>query len=169
MAKNDNLKDFITDIADAIRQKKGSTELINPQDFSNEIINIQSSTGGSSSGGSEASTVEYLQFESTLDAGVFMEQAGIAVIDAVVSVTSQGISITQAAPINVMLLMKEQADEFSMTKLSADWNRYIVIKTPDGNIFKGKAIDYILSSGITQEQLDAIPRITKEEFYNISE
>lgn len=48
MAKNDNLKDFITDIADAIRQKKGSTELINPQDFSNEIINIQSSTGGSS-------------------------------------------------------------------------------------------------------------------------
>lgn len=42
MAKNDNLKDFLTDVADAIREKKGSTDLINPQDFSSEIANIQS-------------------------------------------------------------------------------------------------------------------------------
>lgn len=44
MAKNDNLKDFVTDIADAIREKKGTTDLINPQDFSDEIRNIE--TGG---------------------------------------------------------------------------------------------------------------------------
>lgn len=37
MAKNDNLKDFLTDVANAIRNKKGTTALINPQDFSNEI------------------------------------------------------------------------------------------------------------------------------------
>lgn len=42
MAKNDNLKDFLTDVADAIREKKGTTGLINPQDFSNEISSIQS-------------------------------------------------------------------------------------------------------------------------------
>jgi hypothetical protein len=42
MAKNDNLKDFLTDVADAIREKKGSTDLINPQDFSSEIASIQS-------------------------------------------------------------------------------------------------------------------------------
>ena len=42
MAKNDNLKDFLTDVADAIRDKKGSTDLINPQDFSSEIASIQS-------------------------------------------------------------------------------------------------------------------------------
>ncbi len=42
MAKNDNLKDFLTDVADAIREKKGSTDLINPQDFSGEIASIQS-------------------------------------------------------------------------------------------------------------------------------
>lgn len=40
MAKNDNLKDFVTDIADAIREKKGTTDLINPQDFSDEIRNL---------------------------------------------------------------------------------------------------------------------------------
>lgn len=37
MSKADNLKDFLTDVADAIRAKKGSTDLINPQNFSAEI------------------------------------------------------------------------------------------------------------------------------------
>lgn len=50
MAKNDNLKDFLTDVADAIREKKGTTDAINPQDFSAEIASIE--TGG-------GSTMEY--------------------------------------------------------------------------------------------------------------
>ena len=37
MSKADNLKDFLTDVADAIRAKKGTTDLINPQNFSAEI------------------------------------------------------------------------------------------------------------------------------------
>ena len=45
MAKNDNLKDFLTDVADAIREKKGTTDLINPQDFAAEIASIQSGGG----------------------------------------------------------------------------------------------------------------------------
>lgn len=51
MAKNDNVKDFCKDIADAIREKKGTSELINPQDFSAEIKSI--SGGGGSEGGGE--------------------------------------------------------------------------------------------------------------------
>lgn len=46
MAKNDNLTDLLRDVADAIREKKGTTELINPQDFSAEIASIQSGGGG---------------------------------------------------------------------------------------------------------------------------
>lgn len=42
MAKNDNLQDFLTDVANAIRAKKGTTDKINPQDFSSEIASIQS-------------------------------------------------------------------------------------------------------------------------------
>ena len=42
MSKADNLKDFLTDLADAIRAKKGSTDLINPQDFSSEIASLPS-------------------------------------------------------------------------------------------------------------------------------
>lgn len=40
MAKNDNVKDFTKDIADALRVKKNSSDLINPQDFSNHILAI---------------------------------------------------------------------------------------------------------------------------------
>lgn len=40
MSKSDNLKDFVTDIADSLRTKKGTTEPINPQNFSKEILNL---------------------------------------------------------------------------------------------------------------------------------
>lgn len=42
MAKTDNLTDFLTDVANAIREKKGTTNPINPQDFASEILNIES-------------------------------------------------------------------------------------------------------------------------------
>ena len=40
MAKTDNLTDFLTGVADAIRMKKGTTEKINPQNFETEIGSI---------------------------------------------------------------------------------------------------------------------------------
>jgi hypothetical protein len=46
MAKDNNLGDFLTEIANAIRAKKGSSESINAQDFANEIASIEG--GGSS-------------------------------------------------------------------------------------------------------------------------
>ena len=45
MAKTDNLTDFLTDVANAIRAKKGTSGAIAPQDFSDEIASI--SGGGS--------------------------------------------------------------------------------------------------------------------------
>lgn len=43
MAKTDNLTDFLTGIADAIRTKKGTTYAINPQNFESEIAGISGS------------------------------------------------------------------------------------------------------------------------------
>lgn len=40
MAKNNNLQDFLTDIANTIREENGTTALINPQDFRSKIIEI---------------------------------------------------------------------------------------------------------------------------------
>ena len=46
MAKNNNLQDFLTDIANAIRTKTQTTEPINAQDFSDKILSIQTGGGG---------------------------------------------------------------------------------------------------------------------------
>ena len=43
MAKNNNLTDFLTGVANAIRAKKGTTALINPQNFETEISSITTS------------------------------------------------------------------------------------------------------------------------------
>ena len=40
MSKENNLTDFLTDIADTIRTKKGTSGTIDPQDFSSEIASI---------------------------------------------------------------------------------------------------------------------------------
>lgn len=45
MAKNNNLADFLSDIANAIRAKKGTSDSINAQDFSSEIASIESGGG----------------------------------------------------------------------------------------------------------------------------
>lgn len=55
MAKDNNIQDFLTDVADAIREKKGTTDLINPQDFSNEIASIEVGGGGIHIGSTEPS------------------------------------------------------------------------------------------------------------------
>ena len=41
MAKTDNLSDFLTDVANSIRTKKGTTGTINAQNFSSEIASIE--------------------------------------------------------------------------------------------------------------------------------
>lgn len=46
MATADKLKKYVTDIANAIREKEGSTELINPQDFVAHINALSIGGGG---------------------------------------------------------------------------------------------------------------------------
>lgn len=53
MAKTDNLQDYLSDLADAIREKKGMTEPINAQDFASEIASIE--------GGGKVKRVTYLR------------------------------------------------------------------------------------------------------------
>ena len=51
MSKQDNLTEFLTGVANAIREKKESSELINPQDFEDEIRSIE--TGIDTSDGTD--------------------------------------------------------------------------------------------------------------------
>lgn len=53
-----NLKDHLKEVADAIRAKKGTSDLINPQDFATEIEGITSGSAGGES--VEGGTLTYL-------------------------------------------------------------------------------------------------------------
>ena len=66
MAKNNNLTDFLTDVADAIRAKKGTTAKINPQDFSSEIASISTGGGGGTSVAVSMSDVNFYDYDGTL-------------------------------------------------------------------------------------------------------
>lgn len=46
MAQNDNLNEFLVGVADSIREKKGTTDPINPQNFAAEISTISGSGEG---------------------------------------------------------------------------------------------------------------------------
>jgi hypothetical protein len=67
MAKNNNLGDFLTDIANAIREKKGTSGSINAQNFASEIASIE---GGGGSGGTSVavskSDVNFYDYDGTL-------------------------------------------------------------------------------------------------------
>lgn len=63
MSKQDNLTDFLTDVADAIRAKKGTTDKINPQDFSDEIKNLPS---GGAPTPCEFKDVNFYDYEGTI-------------------------------------------------------------------------------------------------------
>lgn len=58
MAKDNNLSDFLKDVADAIRAKKGTTNLINPQNFSSEIASIETGGGGTS----DVSDLDFIKY-----------------------------------------------------------------------------------------------------------
>ena len=60
MAKNNNLTDFLTDIANTIRAKKGTTLAINPQNFSSEIESIETGVDNPLIANSDAEMNTYL-------------------------------------------------------------------------------------------------------------
>jgi hypothetical protein len=67
MAKSDNLKDYLVDLADDIREKKGTTAKINPQDFASEIASIEGGggTGDADVVGLLANTLTHLSSNAT--------------------------------------------------------------------------------------------------------
>ena len=65
MAKNNNLTDLLTDVANAIREKKGSSDPINPQNFSDEIASIETGGGGGAAVVTE-SDVNFRDYDGTL-------------------------------------------------------------------------------------------------------
>lgn len=69
------LKPFLTDIANAIRSKKGTTDKINAQDFASEIASISGGSGGATLKGGWTSTAVPVDTNTTIQNIYFNTQA----------------------------------------------------------------------------------------------
>ena len=79
MAKNNNLGDFLKDVADGIRAKKGTTALINAQNFRSEIDSISTLPAGVSVNGTEI-TIDTDQYTAVIAGQNGDDQTGKVVI-----------------------------------------------------------------------------------------
>ena len=152
-----NLKDHLKEVADAIRAKKGTTDLINPQDFATEISAI--------SGGS---TIEYLDVRNATDMTLY----GVP-LKATVAYFAQLAKFDHPNGVGGIIIEtpmetsswaeQEEYFTFDFISVAIDFNAiWRASKTGTDSVLTQLAF-----AGISQEQLDAIPRITKEEFYSL--
>ena len=74
MAKTDNLHDYLSDLANAIREKKGTSETINAQDFAAEIASIETSGGGEKES-KEWKDVNFFDYDGTIVYSYTSEEA----------------------------------------------------------------------------------------------
>lgn len=159
------LNEVMKETADAIREKKGTTDKIAPINFAEEIKGI--SAGGS--GESGGSNIEYLDVRNselrdaliafcyliktdgfnikrpdggTLNAGRGIVPAG-NMIQAIINISHEGYSIVAG----------------SIKAVAIDFNTEVVMQD---NMVTIKAI-----FTEAEELLNAIPRLTKAEFYNL--
>lgn len=155
MAKNDNVKDFCKDVADAIRAKKGTTDLINPQDFATEIEGIS----GGGSGESGGSNWRYWRVDDTagafqlLSSMMMVKVKGYPIVEAI---TGNGDAIMPPA----MFSMLDDGITYSAIKaMAADISMKVVLEgleaTIGDTILQNPAFEYLTE-------------ITKEQFYDLN-
>ena len=148
MAKTDNLTDFMVDLADGIRAKKGTTEPINPQDFRKEIESI---SGGGESGGSNW---RYFDVSKTAEEDKGQIVSLFALIIRVMAVTNDVICPPKTPDID---LTKTLA--FGFDSSMPYRNKYMEGINTVGDLFAMIGGDEILNElGIVE--------ITKDEFVN---
>lgn len=123
------------------------------------------SGGGGNSGGSgsgEASSIEYLDVRD-IDSGILSTLFNCSMYDKI-----------RAEKINYTFIgfnrqsVRDIVGEDTITKtlaVAVNMNDFVIVNM-DGQIQKFAIKDYLLISA-TQEELDAIPRITKEQFYSL--
>ena len=139
------LNETVAAIADAIREKTGKSELIKPIDFAEEIKGI---TSGGGEGGSD---LEYLDLS-----GLNEENFGVVTFSSLLKIKNAGkIGIGQTG------LLIDDFDEVLAGAFAKELRMWIgdsmVTSIKDLLPLTGLSIDY-----------DAIPRLTKEQFYDLN-
>lgn len=157
-----NLKDHLKEAADAIRAKKGTTDLINPQDFAEEI-------GAISGGGEEdGSNIEYLDVTENF-----------TIIDFLIGGIEFAKVKAEGGNIPIEGFVMQGMGAFVMTQQLKDYGATItwqavaynpdtpVISKQNGVVTEQTAYDQIANGGEALIQdFNSLPRLTKEQFYS---
>lgn len=143
-----NLKDHLKEVADAIRAKKGTSDLINPQDFATEIEGI-SGSGGESGDGIK---MIYLDLSAMGDVSVEMAKAGFGILNALAKV-DDSIASVAALRSTITSPVKAVAIPLGM-RTYVDNNNDITVSEDSLNEFLGEGWQDM--------------QITKEQFYDLN-
>ena len=145
------LNEVMKETADAIREKTGKSELIAPVNFAEEIKGI--TAGGGESGGSN---VEYLDLSPIPDDSP--AKTGFLMFSILAKYSTEYgtviISPFMAQNINIEKQFKAVMVDFTL-------------QIGEMGII-GTVKDAFIAQGFTQEDLDAFPRLTKEQFYDLN-
>jgi hypothetical protein len=154
------LNEVMKDTAEAIREKTGKSELIAPVDFAEEIKSISAGGGDAPSGGSnveylDVSGVSSLVKTSVVQYAVYVK-AFVEAYDAnVVGMTLFALSVLENNPIG------------ATSAVAIDFTAEVIMDI-GGSLNRMKIADSVLQNGVTQADIDAIPRLTKEQFYDLN-
>lgn len=148
-----NLKDFCKNIADSIRAKEGSSELISPMDFAQRIDNLQ--VGG----GTDKSSIEYLDVSGVEDKTIVFEWA-----------TSARLVIPQYAiivsPVGRLVETLKNVGYDYVKAIGVDTSSIVAMLQGEDTVSLTMT-EYISMTG-NSELFDSLPRLTKEQFYNLN-
>lgn len=136
--------------------------------FPNGIDTNGTPPSGGGGSGESASTIEYLDVSGLGDTNQSLRNALVAVADIVKSKNEDG-TFVGACLLGIQLLTGVTNNATTCVAVAVDLSRHIKGKS----IEAGGALDMsiaeilIMMTSITQELLDSIPRITKEQFYTL--
>lgn len=157
------LKNFVKGIADAIRRKEGSTDLISPMDFAQRIDNLQ--VGG----GTDESSIEYLDV-SGVQEGQLRNFLVAFASTLNIEITEGGLAGAKMTGVTWGYLdfMLDSAVNPNWAKaISIDFTTNI-IQEQGGQQMAMTIREMMTILGLNQADIDAIPRITKEQFYDLN-
>lgn len=131
---------------------------VTERDKNGKLVNVNVPQSGESGGGeSVGGNIEYLDVSNE---PYLLDLIGLQCIEC------KGISdaISIVAPTAAVRLLVEGAG-VKITQIKVDWD-VTVIKNIGDQIIKTTVLEGILNE-VGQDELDNVPRITKEEFYNL--
>lgn len=141
-----NLKDHLKEVADAIRAKKGTSDLINPQDFATEIEGI--SGGGSGEGGGS----NWRYFDVSNDKGRAYVAGHI--------IKAKAYGMTCIIPFGTLDFLGENVEKIAIgIDMSVGYCEIGTSKV----VAYGTTIETFLSGWFA----DGVVEITKEQFYSL--